>query len=58
VQAASPGLALLAEVERGGGEGAQIQVVVGDTIPGYGRVKDISQRGTTWSVTTENGAIQ
>jgi len=58
VQAASPGLALLAEVERGGGEGAQMQVVVGDTIPGYGRVKSIAQKGTVWVVTTEHGLIQ
>jgi len=58
VQAASPGLALLAQVERGGGEGAQIQVVVGDTIPEYGRVKSIAQKGTVWVVTTEHGQIQ
>jgi hypothetical protein len=58
VQAASPGLALLAEVDRGGGEGAQIQVIVGDTIPDYGRVKSIAQRGTAWIVTTEHGQIQ
>ncbi len=58
VQAASPGLALLAEIDRGGGEGAQLQVVVGDSIPGYGRVKSIAQRGTSWVVSTEHGAIQ
>lgn len=58
VQAASPGLALLAEVDRGGGEGAQIQVIVGDTIPDLGRVKSIAQRGTAWIVTTEHGQIQ
>jgi hypothetical protein len=58
VQAASPGLALLAEVERGGGEGAQMQVVVGDTIPDYGRVRSIAQKGTAWIVTTEHGQIQ
>ena len=58
VQAASPGLALLAEVERGGGEGAQMQVIVGDTIPDYGRVKSIAQKGTAWVVTTEHGQIQ
>jgi hypothetical protein len=58
VQAASPGLALLAEVERGGGEGAQMQVIVGDTIPEYGRVKSIAQKGTAWVVTTEHGQIQ
>ena len=58
VQAASPGLALLAQVDRGGGEGAQIQVTVGDTVPDYGRVKSISQKGTAWVVTTEHGPIQ
>ena len=58
VQAASPGLALLTEVERGGGDGAQIQVIVGGTIPGYGRVKSIAQIGSSWSVKTENGDIR
>jgi hypothetical protein len=58
VQAASPGLALLAQVDRGGGDGAQIQVVVGDTVPDYGRVMSISQKGTAWVVTTERGPIQ
>ena len=58
VQAASPGLALLAEVDRGGGEGAQIQLTVGDTLPGYGRVRSIAQHGTTWVVTTDHGNIQ
>jgi hypothetical protein len=58
VQAASPGLALLAQVDRGGGDGAQMQVVVGDTIPDYGRVKSIGQKGTSWVVTTDHGAIQ
>ena len=58
LQAASPGLALLAEIDRGGGDGAQLQVQVGDAIPGYGRVKSIGERGTSWAVTTENGTIQ
>ncbi|WP_216856445.1 hypothetical protein [Acidisphaera sp. S103] len=58
VQAASPGLALLAQVDRGGGDGAQMQVVVGDTVPDYGRVKSIAQKGTNWVVTTDHGAIQ
>ena len=42
VQAASPGLALLTELDRGGGDGAQIQVTVGDTIPGWGKVKSVA----------------
>ena len=50
VQAASPGLAMLAEVDRGGGDGAQLQVQVGDTIPGYGRVLSVQQQGTNWVV--------
>lgn len=58
VQAASPGLAMLAEVDRGGGDGAQLQVQVGDTIPGYGRVLSVQQQGTNWVVQTQNGAIQ
>ena len=58
VQAASPGLAMLTEVERGGGDGAQLEIMVGDTIPGWGRVKSVEQRGTTWVVTTEHGVIE
>lgn len=57
VQAASPGLALLTEVARGGGDGAQIQVTVGDSIPGWGKVKAVAQRGTSWVVSTERGNI-
>ncbi len=57
VQAASPGLAMLAEVDRGGGDGAQLSVQVGDNLPGYGRVKSVSQRGTSWVVMTEHGTI-
>lgn len=57
VQAASPGLAMLAQVDRGGGDGAQIEVRVGESIPGYGRVKSIGQKGATWVVTTEHGDI-
>ena len=58
VQAASPGLAMLAEVERGGGDGAQIQITVGDTLPGWGKVKAVAQRGTSWVVSTEHGVIE
>jgi hypothetical protein len=58
VQAASPGLALLAEIDRGGGDGAQLEVLVGGTVPGYGKITSIGQRGTAWVVTTEHGNIQ
>ena len=58
VQAASPGLAMLAEIDRSGGEGAQLQVAIGDTVPGYGKVTDIAQHGTAWVVQTEHSAIQ
>ncbi|WOJ91783.1 hypothetical protein RZS28_18820 (plasmid) [Methylocapsa polymorpha] len=58
VQAASPGLAMLAEIDRSGDEGAQLQVAVGQSVPGYGRVKSIAQRGTAWVIQTEQGAIQ
>jgi hypothetical protein len=57
VQAASPGLAMLAEVDRGGGDGAQLAINVGDDLPGYGKVKSVFQRGTTWVVRTEHGDI-
>lgn len=58
VQAASPGLAMLAEVERSGEESAPLQVAVGGEVPGYGRVTKISQRGSEWVVQTEKGPIQ
>ena len=55
VTAASPGLAMLALVDRSGGEGAQIQVATGDQVPGYGRVTAIQQRGASWIVQTDKG---
>ena len=58
VQAASPGLAMLADMDRGGEESKPIQVSVGGQLPGFGRVIKISQHGTSWVVQTEKGAIQ
>jgi hypothetical protein len=58
VQAASPHLAMLAEIERSGDHGAQIEVAVGDEVTGYGRVSKIVQRGTAWVVETDRGTIQ
>jgi hypothetical protein len=31
---------------------------VGESIPGYGTVKSIGQKGSGWIVTTEHGVIQ
>ena len=56
--AASPGLAMLSELDRSGGEGSQIQVQVGDQVPGHGKITAIQQRGTAWVVKTAAGDIQ
>ena len=58
VQAASPGLAMLSELDRSGGEGSQLQVLVGQEVAGYGKVTAIQQRGAAWIVQTERGPIQ
>lgn len=58
IQAASPHLAMLAEIERSGGAGAQIEVAIGDKIAGYGQVTQIRQRGMTWIVQTDRGTIE
>lgn len=58
VQAASPGLAMLSEVDRTGDSGAQLQVAVGDEVPGYGKITAIAQQGSNWVVRAERGAIQ
>ena len=55
VSAASPGLAMLSLLDRSGGEGSQLQVAVGDQVPGYGRVTAIQQRGSAWIVQTDKG---
>jgi hypothetical protein len=55
VTAASPGLAMLSLLDRSGGEGSQLQVAVGDSVPGYGRVTVIQQRGSSWVVQTDKG---
>ena len=58
VQAASPGLAMLSELDPSGGEERQLPVSPGDELPGWGKVVSISQRGTTWTVKTDHGLIQ
>lgn len=58
VQAASPNLAMLTEIGRSGDDGAQLQIAVGDPVPGYGKVTSIAQRGTAWVVVTDHGTLQ
>ena len=58
VQAASPGLAMLVELDRNGGDGTPLQVQVGEQVPGYGRVVAIQQQGASWVVATERGPIR
>lgn len=57
VQAASPNLAMLAALDRSGDESAQLEVAIGDDVPGYGKVTSIRQHGTNWVVQTNHGAI-
>ena len=56
VQAASPGLAMLSDLDRG--DGASLTVLVGDTVPGHGKVISIQQQGANWVVSTDRGPIQ
>lgn len=58
VQAASPGMAMLSEVDRTGDGGTPLQIAVGDEVPGYGRVTAIAQTGNSWVVRAERGNIQ
>jgi len=58
IQAASPGLAVLAALDAGPDQTRAIQVAVGDPLPGYGKITDIFQRGTSWVVKAERGSIQ
>jgi hypothetical protein len=54
IQAASPSLAML-----GTGDNAPpLEVAPGSTIPGWGRVSKIEQRGQSWVVVTDQGVIQ
>jgi hypothetical protein len=58
VQAASPGLAMLSELDASGGEERQLPVAPGEDVPGWGKVVSIVQQGTSWMVKTERGVIQ
>ena len=58
VKGASPGMAVLSALNPATGNPAPIEVTVGDTVPGLGRVRSIAQRGTSWVVTTDGGVIE
>ena len=58
VQAGSPGAAVLTDVGAGSERAARLLVMVGDQLPGAGRVTAIVQRGRGWVVRTERGVIQ
>ncbi len=58
VEAASLGMAVLGDANSVPGQGARYLVSVGDQVPGVGRVTSITQRGTSWVVQTDHGAIQ
>jgi acyl dehydratase len=49
---------MLSTLDSAGGEDQQLPVTPGDTVPGWGKVVSISQRGTTWVVKTDHGLIQ
>lgn len=58
IQAASPRLAMLTFAGSLDGDPSSIQVSIGDDVPGVGRIKSIFQRGSTWVIQTDHGAIQ
>ena len=58
VQAGSPGAAVLTDMGAGAERAARLLVMVGDQLPGAGRVTAIVQRGRAWIVRTERGVIQ
>jgi hypothetical protein len=41
-----------------GGNEPPLEVTPGATVPGWGRVSKIEQRGQTWVVVTAGGVIQ
>ena len=58
VQAGSPGAAVLSDEKAGPERAARLLVMVGDQVPGAGRVMAIVQRGRAWIVRMERGVIQ
>jgi len=57
IQAASPGLAMLAAVD-GSPDDRPIEVAIGTELPGYGKVLSIEQHGEAWVVKADRGSIE
>ncbi len=57
IQAASPGLAMLAAVD-GSPDDRPVEVAIGTELPGYGKVMSIEQHGEAWVVKADHGSIE
>ncbi len=57
IQAASPGLAMLAAVD-GSPDDRPVEVAIGTELPGYGKVVSIEQHGEAWVVKADRGSIE
>ena len=57
IQAASPGLAMLAAVD-GSPDDRPVEVAIGTELPGYGKVVSIEQHGQAWVVKADRGSIE
>jgi len=58
VQAGSADAVVLSDGNAGPEQAARLLVIVGDQVPGVGRVRAIVQRGRSWLVQTEHGEIR
>ena len=57
IQAASPGRAMLSEID-GGPDDRPLEVAIGTDLPGYGKVRSIEQHGQAWVVKADRGSIE
>lgn len=58
VQAGSSDAVVLSDGNAGPEQAARLLVIVGDQVPGAGRVRAIVQRGRSWLVQTDHGEIR
>jgi hypothetical protein len=57
IQAASPGLAMLAAIDASPDD-RPVEVAIGMELPGYGKVVSIEQHGEAWVVKADRGSIE